>query len=61
MHDLLCGNLSVCGRDLSAPAEPNAGFVLKCGLDSNFKPAGARLCNSLRNGDSIRDYDELSQ
>jgi hypothetical protein len=35
--------------------------VPKCGLDSNFKPAGARLCIFLGNGDSIRDYDELSQ
>ena len=42
VHDLLCGNLSVRG-DLSAPAEPNARFVLKCGLDGNFKPAGAGL------------------
>jgi hypothetical protein len=47
--------------DLSAPAEPNASFVLKCSLDGNFKPAGARLCIFLGNGDSIRDYDELSQ
>ena len=59
MYDLLCGDLSVRG-DLSAPAEPNARFVLKCGLDGNFKPAGARLCIFLGNSDSIRDYDELS-
>jgi hypothetical protein len=25
------------------------------------KPAGARLCNSLGNGDSSRDYDDLSK
>jgi hypothetical protein len=47
--------------NLSAPTEPNAGFVLKCGLDGNFKPAGARLCIFLGNRDSIRDDDELSQ
>jgi hypothetical protein len=60
MHNLPCGNLSMRGN-LSAPAEPNASFVLKCGLNGNFKPSGAHLRNFLRNGDSIRDYDELSQ
>jgi hypothetical protein len=52
MHDRLGGNLGMRG-DLSAPAEPNASFVLECGLDGNFKPAGARLCIFLGNCDSI--------
>ena len=60
MHDRLCGNLAV-RDDLSAPAEPSASFALERRPNSNLKPAGARLCNFLRNGDSIRDYDELSQ
>ena len=29
--------------NLSAPAKPNAGFVLKCGLNGNFKPSGVHL------------------
>ena len=60
MHDCLSGDLGVSG-DLSAPAEPNAGFVLKCRLDGNFKPAGAGLCIFPGDGDPVRDYDELSQ
>jgi hypothetical protein len=60
VHDLLSGNLGVRGN-LATPAEPNAGFVLKRGLDSNFKPAGARAYIFLGNSDSIRDYDELTQ
>jgi hypothetical protein len=60
VHDLLSGDLGVRG-DLSAPAEPNARFVLECRLDGNFKPASARLCIFLGNGDSVRDYDKLSQ
>jgi hypothetical protein len=51
VYDLLCGNLSARG-DLSAPSEPNARFVLKCGLDGNFKPAGARRRIFLGNGNS---------
>ena len=60
VHDLLCGDPSVRG-DLSAPAEPNARFVPKRGLDGNFKPASARAYIFLGNADSIRDYDELTQ
>ena len=60
MHDLLRGVLSMCG-DLAAPTEPNPRFLLKCRLDSNFKPAGARAYIFLGNSDSIRDYDELTQ
>jgi len=60
VHDLLSGNLGVRGN-LATPAEPNAGFVLKRGLDSNFQPAGARAYIFLGNSDSIRDYDELTQ
>jgi hypothetical protein len=41
VHDLLCGNLSL-RSDLSTPAKPNAGFVLKRGLDGNFKAASTR-------------------
>jgi hypothetical protein len=43
----------MCSGDLATPAEPNAGFVLKCGRESNFKPAGARLCIFLGNTDSV--------
>jgi hypothetical protein len=60
VHDLLCGNLSM-RSNLSTPAEPSARFVLKRGLDGNFKPARARVYIFLGNADSIRDYDELSQ
>jgi hypothetical protein len=60
MNDLLRGDLGL-RSDLSAPAEPNARFVLECRLDGNFKAAGARLCIFVRNGNSIRDYDKLSQ
>ena len=60
MHDPLCSDLGASG-DLSTPAEPNAGFVLERRLDGDFKPAGARLCIFLGNGDSIGDYDKLRQ
>lgn len=40
-------------RDLSTPAKPNAGFLFKCSIDRDFKPAGARACMSFRNGNSI--------
>src|SRR5271154_1822782 len=60
VHDLPCCDLGVRG-DLSTPAKPDAGFLLKCGPDGNFQPAGARGCIFVGNSDSIRDYDELSQ
>jgi hypothetical protein len=60
MHDLLRGDLGL-RSDLPAPAEPDAGFVLECRLDGNFKPAGVRLCISLGNANSIRNYDKLRQ
>ncbi len=60
MHNSVGGNSAV-RDDLSAPAEPSASFVLECRLNSNFKPTGVRPCIFLGNGDSIRDYDELSQ
>ena len=60
VHDPLCSDLGKSG-DLSTPAEPNARFVLKRRLDGDFKPAGARLCIFLGNGDSVGDYDKLRQ
>src|SRR5208282_6674459 len=60
VDNLLCCDLGVRG-DLSTPAKPDAGFLLKCGPDGNFKPAGARGCIFVGNSDSVRDYDKLSQ
>jgi len=60
VHDPLGIDLGASG-DLSAPAEPNARFLLKRRLDGDFKPAGARLCIFLGNGDSVGDYDKLRQ
>src|SRR5271168_2796798 len=60
VDNLLGCDLGVRG-DLSTPAKPDAGFLLKCGLDDNFQPAGARGCIFVRNSDSVRDYDKLSQ
>ena len=60
VRDPLRGDLGASG-DLSAPAEPNARFVLERRLDGDFKPAGAWLWIFLGNGDSVGDYDKLRQ
>ena len=60
VHDPLGIDLGASG-DLSTPAEPNARFLLKRRLDGDFKPAGAGLCISVRNCDSVGDYDKLRQ
>jgi len=60
VYNLLCCDLGVRG-DLSTPAKPDAGFLLKCGPDGNFQPAGARGRIFVRDSDSVRDYDKLSQ
>ena len=60
VHDPLGIDLGASG-DLSAPAEPNARFLLKRRLDGDFKPTGARLRIFLGDGDPIRDYDKLRQ
>jgi hypothetical protein len=60
VHNPLRSDLGLRGN-LSAPTQPNARFVLQCRPDGNFKPAGARIRIFLGNGNSIRDYDKLSQ
>jgi hypothetical protein len=60
VHDPLGIYLSASG-DLSTPAELGARFVLECRLDSDFKPAGTRLCIFLGNRNSVGDYDKLRQ
>jgi len=60
VHNSLRSDLGI-GGNLSAPTQPNATFVLQCRPDGDFKPAGARVCISLGNADSVRDYDKLSQ
>ena len=60
VHDPLGIDLGASG-DLSAPAEPNAGFLLKRRLDGDFKAAGASLCILVRDRDSVGDYDKLRQ
>ena len=52
VRQLLRRDLGVRG-DLSASAEPNAGFLRKCRFHGNLEPASARLCIFLGNGDSI--------
>ena len=52
VDDLACRDPTM-RRDFSTPAEPNAGFLLECCVDGNFKPAGTRASISLGNGDSV--------
>ena len=47
--------------NLSAPAEPNAGFLFERRVDSDFKSACASLRISVRNRDSVRNDDKLRQ
>jgi hypothetical protein len=35
--------------------------VLERGIHGNFQPAGAQVCTFFRDGDPIRDDDELRQ
>jgi hypothetical protein len=60
VHNPLRSDLGVRGK-LSAPTQPNARFLLQCRPDGDFKAAGARRCIFLGNGNSVRDYDKLSQ
>ena len=60
VHDPLGIDLGASG-DLSAPAEPNARFLLKRRFNGDFKPAGASLRIFVRNRDSVGDYDKLRQ
>jgi hypothetical protein len=49
------------GADLSAPAEPNAGFLFERRVDSDFKSACASLRIFVRNRDSVRNDNKMRQ
>jgi hypothetical protein len=60
MHDRLRGDLGV-RSDLSAPAEPNARFLLERALTATSSPPARAFAFLFGNGDSVGDYDKLRQ
>ena len=58
MSDRLDRLLSLFGN-ASAPAKPQAAVPLERRSDRHFEPAGSRA--AIRNGNSVRHYDEPRQ